>query len=68
MTQGPMSQDNSSKGKQNACGKPPGPKWNYAINLNKYQEWKCNFCGEEKSGGAPRIRDHLLVGGNTRKP
>ena len=42
--QGLMSQDTSAQGKRKASGKPPGPaEWNYAKNLNKYQEWKCNF-------------------------
>ena len=45
--------------------KTPGPEWQFATNVNRYIDWKCNLCGELKSGGATRIRDHFL-GGNSR--
>ena len=31
-------------------GKLPGPEWQFATNLGKFIDWKCNYCGEEKSG------------------
>ena len=49
--------------RKNSGGKSPGPEWQFATNVSKFIEWKCNFCGVSKSGGAPRIREHLL-GGN----
>lgn len=52
--------DSSKKG-----GKSPGPEWQFATNINRYIDWKCNTCNEIKSGGAPRIREHFL-GGNSR--
>ena len=47
-------------------GKNPGPdEWQFATNISRYIDWKCNICNELKSGGAPHIRDHFL-GGNAR--
>lgn len=51
--------------RKNSGGKSPGPEWQFATNVSKFIDWKCNFCGVSKSGGAPRIREHLL-GGNGR--
>ena len=55
----------SSRASIRRGGKSPGPEWQFATNMGRYVEWKCNICGEEKSGGAPRIRDHF-IGGNGR--
>ena len=46
-------------------GKNPSIEWQFATNVKRYIDWKCNLCNESKSGGAPCIRDHFL-GGNSR--
>ena len=46
-------------------GKSPGLEWQFATNVSKFIEWKCNYCRVSKFGGAPHIREHLL-GGNGR--
>ena len=62
----PSAQEPVQCGKRkNNGGKSPGPEWQFATNVSKFIEWKCNYCGVSKSGGAPRIREHLL-GGNAR--
>lgn len=46
-------------------GKNPGPEWQFATNISRYIDWKCNICNELKSRGAPHIIDHFL-GGSSR--
>lgn len=60
---GPSSSNKRDTAKKG--GKNPGPEWQFATNISRYIDWKCNICNEIKSGGAPRIRDHFL-GGNSR--
>ena len=55
-----LKKDTAKKG-----GKNPDLEWQFATNVNRYIDWKCNLCNELKSGGAPHIRDHFL-GGNSR--
>ena len=55
-----LKKDTTQKG-----GKNPSLEWQFATNVNRYIDRRCNLCNEFKSGGAPRIRDHFL-GGNSR--
>lgn len=27
-------------------GKHPGPEWQFATNISRYIDWKCNICNE----------------------
>ena len=55
----------SKKGTAKKGGKSLGSEWQFATNINRYIDWKCNICNELKLGGEPCIRDHFL-GGNSR--
>ena len=54
----------ANRGKRKVGGKTPGPEWQFATNLNRFIDWRCNLCGITKSGGAPRIREHLMGSGS----